>query len=213
MAFLFGKPYQDPSASAMPYLNQIPGTVTPYYQPYIDYGMQAGDIMAQQYGQMAMNPQDYYNQIMSGYTESPGAQYQQQQMQQQMAGNAAAGGFTGTEYDQQRQAEALSGILGQDQQRYYQDVTGAQQYGLGGEQHMFDTGYGASSSLADALASNLAAQAGLAYQSTAGENAYNQARHNAMLGLVGTGIGAGAGYYGTRNAAPQQNYYSYPYYG
>ena len=207
MGFLFGKSYQDPSAAAQPYLNQIPATITPYYQPYIDTGQQAGGVLSDQYGRMSTDPMGYYNEIMGGYTESPGAQYQQEQMQKQMSANAAAGGFTGTEYDQQRQAEALSGILSQDQQRYYQDVTGAQQYGLGGEQSLYNTGYGASSSLANALGSNLAAQAGLAYQGVAGENAYNQARHNAMLGLLGTGMGAGAGYYGSRSqSSPHSSY-------
>ena len=156
--------YDNPADAAMPYMQQIPGTITPYYQPYIDWGQQAGGIMAKTYGQMATDPTGYYNNIMSSYTMSPEAQYQMEQEQQAMNQSAAAGGFTGTPYDQQQQAEMVQGITAKDQQQYYRNVEGAQQYGLGGESHMFDTGYNASSTLADELASNLAQEAGLEFQ-------------------------------------------------
>ncbi len=68
MAFLGiggGKSYDNPADSAMPYLQEIPETVTPYYQPYIEQGLQSGQILGEQYGQMATNPQGYYDSIMS----------------------------------------------------------------------------------------------------------------------------------------------------
>ena len=185
--------YQNPADSAMPYMEQIPGTITPYYQPYIDWGQQAGNSMAQQYGEMATNPQDYYNSMMSGYTESPAYQYNYDQAMQQQQGAAAAGGYTGTYYDQQQQAKNSTGLLAQDQQQYYNNVTGAQRYGLQGQSHMFDTGYKASNTLATMLGQNLAEEAGLQYKGTSFEDQMKAQQRNNRMGLLGTTIGATAG--------------------
>lgn len=194
-----GQDYDNPADSAMPYLNQVPGTVSPYYQPYIDWGTQAGNTLAPIYQGMATNPQQNYNDIMGGYTQSPAYQYNYDQAMKQQQNAAASGGFTGTDYDQQRQAETSTGLLAQDQQQYYNNVWGQQQYGIQGEQGLFDTGYNASNTLANTLGQNLAAQAGLAYQGTAFNNQMQAQQRASRNSLLGTGIGAGFGYGGSRN--------------
>lgn len=186
--------YENPADSGMNYLNQIPGTVSPYYNPYISLGQGAARASAPVYYQMGTNPQGYYNDIMSGYTASPQYQYDYDKNMKIMQGDAAAGGYTGTEYDQRRQAEMNQGLMAQDQQRYYNNVTGAQQYGLQGGQHYYDTGYHASDTLAQMLAQNLAMQGGLAYQGTAWDNSMKaQHRNNLTSGFA---QGFGYGYYG-----------------
>ena len=187
-----GYEYQDPTVEAQGYLNRIPGEVTPYYQPYIDWGMQSGDYLSDYYGGMINDPQGYYNNIMMGYEPSASYQYQQGQLEQQMAGNAAAGGFTGTTYDQQQQADATQKLIARDQQQYFDNIYGIQGAGAQGEQKFFDTGYGASTGLADILGENLAQQAGLSYKGVADENQLALGKHNAKSQLMGSLAGAGA---------------------
>jgi hypothetical protein len=204
-----GQSYDNPADASMPYLEQIPGTVSPYYQPYIDWGQQAGNTLATQYGQMANNPSDYYDQTMAGYTESPAYQYNYDQAMKQQQGAAAAGGYTGTYYDQNQQAKTSTGLLAQDQQQYYNNVTGAQRYGLQGESHLFDTGYNASNTLATMLGENLAAEAGLQYKGATWEDQMNAQKRNNRNSLYGMTIGAGAGYAGMNHGGSSNS--SSPY--
>jgi hypothetical protein len=185
--------YHNPADAAMPYLQDIPGTVTPQYQSYINRGQQSGDVLSSQYGEMSNNPSGYYNSIMAGYTPSPMYQYNKQQLMGQDSAAAAAGGYAGTAYDRGVEDQDISGLLSQDEQSYFNNIFGINDYGLRGQGQLYNTGYQASSSLADALASNLAAEAGLQYQGTAGENQYYQQKRNNRNSLIGMGIGASAG--------------------
>lgn len=183
--------YKNPADAAMPYMEKIPETVTPYYTPYRKMGMGAGALSFPQYARMTVNPEGYYENIMQGYTESPGAQYQQEQLEKSMSGNAAAGGYTGTPYDQQQQAEMIQGIISKDQQQYLRDVLGIQGTGLQGEQHFFDVGYSASDTLAKLLAENLAAEAGLEFEGQQYENYMKQQQRNNLMKSLTMGAGAG----------------------
>jgi hypothetical protein len=194
--FLFGghhHSYENPADAAMPYMEQIPGTVTPQYQSYINQGQQSGNILSQGYGDMATNPSGYFDTIMQGYEPSAAYQYNKKQLMGQDAAAAAAGGFSGTAYDRGVQDQDVNGLLAQDEQQYFNNIFGINDYGLRGEHQLYNTGYQASSSLADALASNLAAEAGLQYQGTAGKNQYYQQRRNNRNQALGLGIGAAAG--------------------
>jgi hypothetical protein len=190
--------YKNPADAAMPYLEQVPDTVTPYYTPYRQMGMGAAALSFPQYGRMSVDPEGYYADIMGGYTESPGAQYQQQQLQKSMSGTSAAGGYTGTPYDQQQQAEQIQGIISRDQQQYLNNILGIQKTGLGGEQHFFDVGYSASDTLAQMLASNLAQEAGVAFEGQQYENYMKSQERNNMMKALTTGAGVGGGIYAAR---------------
>lgn len=175
----------------MPYLQQVPGTLNAGYSPYINYGMSAGQDLSPLYHMLATNPGYEYNDIMGSYTESPAYQYNQQQLTAQQAGTAAAGGFTGTPYDQQQQAKTTSGLLAQDQQQYLQNILGIQGTGIQGEQGMYDTGFKASDALTQGLASNEAQEGGLAFQGAQYQNMYDQNRRNAWMNLLGQSLGVG----------------------
>lgn len=194
MGFFRGN-YDNPADAGMEYINQIPGMANSTYGPYRNAGLAAGAAIGPQYYRMATNPQGYYNDIMDDYQESPNYQFNYDQGIKQMQGDAAAGGYTGTEYDQRRQAEFEQGLLSQDQQQYFNNVTRSQQYGLQGGHQFYNTGYQASDSLAQMLAQTLAAQAGLAYKGTAWDNAMKAQRRNNMTSGFAQGFGYGFGSY------------------
>ena len=184
----------NPADAAMPYLEQIPSTITPYYQPFIDTGATAGQNAQTQYASMTNDPTAYYNQIMSGYNESDSYKLQQQEMTDAAENTAAASGMSGTEYDQQRQQEITQGLLSADMDKYFKEVMGIESGGLKGEQAMYETGYKASDTLASMLAKNLSEEAGLEYKGTAYENAANP--FSSMMNMFAQGLGA---YYGSKS--------------
>lgn len=196
MGIFGGGGQKDPSKDAMNTLQQIPGTVTPYYQPYIDMGQQAGNQLGKQYMGMATDPNDWYNNIMSGYTQSPQYEYNQKQLTGQQQAAANAGGFAGTSYDQGVQAQTTAGLQAQDENQYFNNVYGIQRAGQQGGQHFFDTGYDASTHLADLLAGNLAAEAGLQYKSAAFQDQTRANRNANIMGAGGTAIGGAFGKWG-----------------
>ena len=91
---MFGGHQQNPADKAMPYLNQIPGQVQPYYQPYQEAGKSSLADLQQRYKQMLENPGEIYNKLGEGYKQSPGYE---NTLRNAMAGanNAAALGGGG----------------------------------------------------------------------------------------------------------------------
>lgn len=182
-----GPDYENPADNAMPYLEKIPGTVEPIYDPYINLGKGAARVSAPIYYKRATDPNAAYEDLMSGYETSDAYEYNQDELMKQQQADAAAGGYTGTYYDQQKQATTTSGLLAQDEQQYYKNNLALQDSGLDAGMHYFDTGYTASDTLANLLAANLAAEAGLEYQGTVWEDqmkAQQQANKWSMYGTM-----------------------------
>ena len=196
--------YQNPADAAMPYLNQVPDYVHQYYDPYISNGLSAGQTNMSVYGSMASNPQQYYNNLYSGYNVSPYAQYQSDQMQKAATSAAASGGYAGTDSDIARQEEEQNAILSNDWNQYLSQVLGIQNTGLAGNQQMYNTGFNASNMSAEDLIGMLNAQAGLAYNSVNNQNAYNAQKYNNSMGALGTIAGYAMYPYGSSgsNYAP-----------
>lgn len=184
---------QNPANAAMPYLQQIPGVGHQYYDPYIQQGQQAGDVLKEQYGQM-LDPTAFMDKIYSQYKPSEAYQYQLGELTKGIGSQAAAGGFAGTPLHQQQYGEMAQGLLSKDMQQYLQNALGIQQTGLSGEQDIYGKGFQAGGSLADLLAGNLGTQAGLAFQGQQQQNMNRQALINALGGLLGKGAGAFLGY-------------------
>lgn len=114
------------------------------------------------YGQINQSPTSYYNNIMSGYSESPDAKYEQEQaMRAANAGGAASGMLGSGAYYKDLQQNA-NDISQRDRQQYYSNVMGANQsqlaslQNLQSQQNLYDQnlqyltqlGYGAGSSMA-----------------------------------------------------------------
>jgi hypothetical protein len=192
---------KNPADEAMPYLNKIPGAVSPYYQPYINQGQQANQNLIGQYGQLINNPGDKFSQLGQGYKESPGYQFKLNQALQAGNNASAAGGMAGSPMHQQQSMQTANDIASQDYNDYINHILGLYGYGLQGQQHLGDQGYEASRGYGDILGSNLAQQGQLAYEGQAGQNANRSGLFNnlisgaatvggAMLGPAGAAVGS-----------------------
>jgi hypothetical protein len=186
----------NPADAGMGYLNRIPGETRPYYQPFIESGQQASNIANPVYGQMTQNPNDFLNAIMRNYNPSEGYRYKQREMERAMANSQAAGGFIGTPYAQQQQAEQVQGLLGQDMQEFLRNILGIQGAGLEGQENRMNRGYNASNDYANVIGTNLGNQAQLAFQGQAQQNANNMARRNARMNFFGGLARTGANMFG-----------------
>lgn len=172
---------------ASEFLNQIPQIGRDTYNPYIQQGQQAQNLLTTQNNRMAANPMDFINQISSGYKPSQGYQFREKRALDAARNSAAQGGFSGTQEDQLSQAGLLDGLLGQDMQQWLQNVLGVQGAGMQGQQNTANMGFNASTNLADLLGSTASAQAGLANQN------YRQNRNDnyQMIGGLAQMLGAG----------------------
>lgn len=181
------------SGNAAQYLGQIAPMAKEQFNPYIERGHKSQDLASAKYDEMAANPMDYINQIISGYKPSEGYKFREQKALEAARNSAAAGGFSGTRNDQLQQAEMANGLLGQDMQEWLNNVLGIQGTGLAGQQHIADRGFNASQNLADLLAQGLGAQASLAYEDKKEKRANRQALFGGLANLAQMGLGGLAG--------------------
>ncbi len=187
-----GSSWSNPANAAMPYLQQIPGTISPYYQPYINTGQNS---MNQYYNNSSQwaTPQgasNDYNTIAAGYTTSPYAQYQDQNMINADEQFAAASGQAGTPAQQAALADQINGINSKDEQAYINSILGIQTEGEHGLQDLTHLGYNASNTLAGMLSKNLSAEGALAYTGQANQNKYNAQQGNMWSSIFGTAASA-----------------------
>lgn len=183
---------EDPEKNANKYLNQIPGEQERYLNPFITAGQTAGNTLTGEYGKM-LNPTDFINKIMAQYSLSPGAKYQSGLLTKGIANTAASGGYAGTPEAQRQYAQTANDVMSQDMQEYLKNALGVYDTGLSGEQDIYGKGFEASGSLADALASVLGSQGGLAFQQGTQSNMDRQAFMNAMIKALSQGAGAQSG--------------------
>lgn len=184
---------EDPEANANKYIGQIPGIEKQYYNPFIQGGQEAGGILKNQYGSMVNDPTGFINNILSKYTQSPGAKYQTGLLSKQIGNTAAAGGFAGTPEAQREFGQEASDINSQDMQQFLQNALGVYGTGMTGEQNFYDKGFEASGSLADALASVLGSQGGLAFNQATQSNMDRNALMNALMKALAGGAGSMSG--------------------
>lgn len=194
---LGGGKTKNPANAAMPILQQIPQTVQPYYQPFIEQGNQASQTLQPQYQRMVNNPQDVYNEFMSSYPGSQRYERRQKQMLDQARNAASAGGFVGTPQDQIAQAEIVDAIMRESEGQYFNDIMGILGFGSQGLENASNRGFGASTGFGDILGNTLGTQAGLAYQGQAEQNRAENDKFNnllkALLGMGGAALGGPIG--------------------
>jgi len=181
----------NPANAAMPYLQQVPDTITPYYDPYINAGQDALGTLQGQYNTLLTNPASIMQLLGGSYQQSPGYQYDYNQSQNAAMNAAAAGGYVGTPANQSEAANAAYGVSNQDYWDYVNHVEKLYGMGLSGEEGLNKMGYNASDSLAQALGQNLNSQAGLAYAGQANKNQSESSFWDALIS-GGTALGTAA---------------------
>jgi len=193
---LFGSG-QNPADAAMPYLNQARQIGEQNVSPYMQQGLDAQQGLSSVYNQQAKDPSAFLNQVMSNYNPSEGYKYKQQEMLKGARNSAAHGGFSGTDFDQQGQADMIRGLLGGDMQQFIQNALQSQQQGMYGAEAQSNRGMQA----ADWMGNLLGNQGQLAYQGQAQKNQLRSDRRNALMNMIGT---LGGAYMGRRPQQPQQ---------
>jgi hypothetical protein len=163
-------------------LQQIPGTITPYFQPYIQAGEQSLGGLQQQLTGLLQDPGALMQSLGAGYRTSPGMQ--QSMMQATEAANraAAAGGQLGSPAEQQALAKQIYGMGEKDYGDYLNRVLGLYGTGVSGLSGLTQLGAGMGRGLAEDLAQARMSQAGL-------EEAKMQAEQQSQAGLMG-GLGS-----------------------
>lgn len=167
------------------------------YQNYRGYVQQQGQNLAPwqntgswQYGQINQSPVDYYNQIMGGYNESPQAKYEQDQAMRAANAGGSASGMIGSGAYQKAIQQNAADISARDQQRFFQNVGGANQMQMGYmgdlrnqqnsynnmQQYLTNLGYGGASAMGQNSINRGLANA-----------KYDQSAMDSITGLIGMG--------------------------
>lgn len=162
--------FNNPADAAMGYSEQLPGTVTPYYQPYIDSGMGALGTLEEQFSQLINNPQAIQQMLAGGFQTSPGYEFSMQQGMNASNNAASAGGMLGSPAHTYNSQQTAQGIANQDFYNYFDRMLGLYGTGLSGMQGINQMGYQASDALAGLLGQNLMNQASISAMGKQNQN-------------------------------------------
>jgi hypothetical protein len=178
--------YKNPADAAMPYLEQVPGTITPYYDPYVKSGKEALGTLQEQYNSLLNNPQQMVANWGKDYQESPWNDFNKQSGLNAINNAAAAGGFAGGTQHQFEAGNLASEFSNRGQQDFIRSLMELFGMGLHGTEGLNQQGYNAATGLAGELGQNLEAQGNLAYKGQENENKANSDFWNS---LVSGGVG------------------------
>jgi len=173
------------AAQAQQYLDKIQGVGKQYFDPYIQPGLDASGRVDQEYSKMLDDPTGFVNAIMESYQPSKGYQFKEDRLRRGAANTAAAGGFSGTQYDIDNQSALVNSLLSDDMQQYLANILGVHGAGIAGKEGIAGRGFDASTGLADYLGSALGAQSGLSYHAGRDANQSRGAFNDALLNLGG----------------------------
>ncbi len=175
----------NPANAAMPYLDQIPGQINKYYQPYVNAGQTALNTVQPEFQNLINNPGGKLNQIGQGFQQSPGFKFALQQALQGAGHAAAAGGMAGSPEHEFENMQLATNLGNQEYYNWLNPATQMYGKGLEGTQDIFHQGQQASGNMAEQIAQILAQKGNLAY---AGAENQNQAQ-NSMLNNITGGAG------------------------
>jgi hypothetical protein len=185
---LFGNSkWKNPADAGMGYLNQIPGAMSPYLDPYASAGRNALGPLQQQYMQLMNNPGGMMNQMGAGFQQSPGYQFNVNQATNAANRAAQAGGMVGSPQEQQSLASNVSGLANQDYYNYLNKAMGLYGQGLQGEQGMANMGLQAGTTMANNLAQALMSQSNMAYAGQQNDNQHQGGFWSSLGGMLGGG--------------------------
>lgn len=150
-----------------------------YQQPFYDAGVNSIAPYQASLNKMA-DPQEYFNSIMSGYSSSPYAKYEQQNAMNAATNSASASGMTGSTPLMMQEEQTASDISSKDMDQYFADILGINKDYLTGLDSLIKGGQGSANSMTN-LFSNLGqSMGGLSF---AGTEAQRQQKKN-MLNML-----------------------------
>ena len=147
------------SGEANKYLSQIPGTMQPYYQPYMTAGQNALGQLTGQFNQLTGSTGDIYNKLAGGYQQSPGYQSAMQEAMRAVGNQAAAAGLAGSPAAQVSAAEYGGKLAQQDFGDYMTRMMGLYNTGLQGLSGINQMGFNANTDYGNMLGNILGQQA------------------------------------------------------
>lgn len=163
-------PGGNPANKANQQLDQIPGQMKPYYDPYINAGRSSLTDLQGQYADLMNDPGSILARIGRGYKESPGFKFQRDQGLNSINNAAAAGGMMGTSSHQQNAGELSENLANKDYGDYMRQAMGLWGQGLAGKEDLNHMGFDASTGFARNLADISGSKAGYAFEGAAGKN-------------------------------------------
>lgn len=177
-----------PQEEADFYYQQIPGEAAQYLSPYTQRGEEAYSSLMPIYEQLANDPQALLSQILGDYKESPAYQSKLQTMMGALQGDAAAGGYAGTDRDMRQRAELAERLASEDYWNWAKSVMGQQQMGLQGLSDVGQVGYGSATNQADIGTQALATRGGMSFQGASQSNKLkNDLLRSMFEGIFGYG--------------------------
>ena len=159
--------WKNPSDSAMGYMDEMPGMISKYLDPYITRGLVPGKTI---------------NDIGQDYQQSPGFKFALEQAIQGAGHAAAAGGMAGSPQHEQQNMTLATNLGNQDYNEWLKHALGV--YGIGAQ-----TGIAAGEDMASILAN----KAKLAYEGQNAENEHSGGMWGSLLGGAGTLLGGPIG--------------------
>lgn len=175
---------------------QYPGPYSGYFQragqalqqylgPYAQAGAGALPQLQEQYGRLTTDPGAMVRGFGAGYEESPGYKFEVGEATRAAQQAAAAGGMGGSPAEQQALAQRISGMAGEDYNKYLGQVLGMYGQGLGGLGGMAGMGMQAGGDIGTSMANMYMSQE---QQQRAADEARKE-RHRALWGAALGGLG------------------------
>lgn len=181
----------NPANSAIPYLQQIPGQVSPYLDPFFQAGKGMLDPLTQQYSSLMSNPGARMNEIGGEFEHSPGYQASVDQAMKASNNASAAGGMAGTPQNEYNSMKMATDLSNQDYYNWLESALGLYNTGLSGGQQMAGMGLNAGKSMADMIAQALSGEAGYSYAGQAGKNQNMYGFMGDLAKAMGSAVGWG----------------------
>lgn len=148
---------------AMQPINQIPGTMKPYYDPYINAGTNAIPGYQDMMKKLMENPNEFLAQMGQSYQPSPGYEWNKGQAEKGISNANAAGGLAGSPQHERMNAEMVSGLASKDYNDYMNRIMQAFGFGAAGTEGLIKQGGAMSQDLATNLANALIQKSNLQY--------------------------------------------------
>jgi hypothetical protein len=173
---------KSPMDAANPYISQIPGQTSKYFDPYSEAGQRSIKPWEEEYNNLIKDPGGKYNKIGESFHQSPGFKFAMEQALQGGNHAAAAGGMAGSPQHEQQNMQLANDLANQDYYKYMQGATDLYGKGLTGGENMMNRGMNAGKNQADMIAQMLATQGNMAYE---GQKGKNEGFGNALSSLLG----------------------------